>query len=133
MYDTIRKAAKKKEAAQKANGETLLMRCEGLLIWASVDFIQRYVFPGGMLPSERRLLREVEDAGLARTHIRRFGQDYARTLAEWTARFDRQAAAVRAQGFDARFDRLWRYYLAYCEAGFRTGRTDVVQLGLAKG
>ena len=95
------------------------------------DFIQLHIFPGGMLPSEARLRRETHAAGLAWTDARRFGQDYARTLADWSRRFEGQLAAVRRQGFDARFERLWRYYLAYCEAGFRTGRTDVVQLGLA--
>ena len=97
------------------------------------DFIQLNVFPGGMLPSERRLLQETERAGLAWTGVRRFGQDYARTLSEWARRYGEAVEAVHAQGFDARFDRLWRYYLAYCEAGFRTERTDVVQLGLMAG
>ena len=97
------------------------------------DFIQLNIFPGGMLPSERRLLQETERAGLAWTGVRRFGQDYARTLAEWARRYGEAVEAVHAQGFDARFDRLWRYYLGYCEAGFRTARTDVVQLGLTAG
>ncbi len=94
------------------------------------DFIQLQVFPGGMLPSETRLEAETTRAGLKQTDIRRFGQDYARTLAEWGKRYRAQAAAAQAQGFDATFDRMWRYYLAYCEAGFRTARTDVVQIGL---
>ncbi len=94
------------------------------------DFIQLNIFPGGMLPSERRLREETDRAGLGWTGLRRFGQDYARTLAEWARRYGEQLEAMRSQGFDVRFDRLWRYYLAYCEAGFRTARTDVVQLGL---
>ncbi|MBE7217800.1 MAG: class I SAM-dependent methyltransferase [Caulobacteraceae bacterium] len=97
------------------------------------DFIQLHVFPGGMLPSERRLRQETDAAGLAWTDLRRFGQGYADTLREWGRRFAAAEPQVRAQGFDRRFERLWRYYLAYCEAGFRTGRTDVVQLGLARG
>jgi cyclopropane-fatty-acyl-phospholipid synthase len=96
------------------------------------DFIQLHVFPGGMLPSEARLRQETDRAGLDWTNIRRFGQDYAETLAVWGELYRANAAEVWSQGFDARFDRLWRYYLAYCEAGFRTGRTDVIQLGLAK-
>ncbi len=96
------------------------------------DFIQLNVFPGGMLPSERRLQQETDQAGFSWTGVRRFGHDYADTLAEWARRYVDRSADVRAQGFDTRFDRLWRYYLAYCEAGFRTGRTDVVQLGLMK-
>ena len=96
------------------------------------DFIQLHVFPGGMLPSEARLLSEAARAGLRQTGLRRFGQDYARTLADWVRRYEAGTAAVRAQGFDRRFERLWRYYLAYCEAGFRNARTDVVQLVLAR-
>jgi cyclopropane-fatty-acyl-phospholipid synthase len=97
------------------------------------DFIQLHVFPGGMLPSEARLRQETDRAGLGWTQIRRFGHSYADTLGEWARRYGAGAGEVRAQGFDERFDRLWRYYLAYCEAGFRTGRTDVIQLGLARG
>ncbi len=96
------------------------------------DFIQMHIFPGGMLPSESRLKQETDRVALDWTGVRRFGQDYADTLAEWGRRYRAHAAEVAAQGFDDRFDRLWRYYLAYCEAGFRTRRTDVIQLGLAR-
>jgi cyclopropane-fatty-acyl-phospholipid synthase len=85
-----------------------------------------------MLPSETRLRQETDRAGLAWRSVRRFGRDYARTLSDWAVRYDRAAKAMCAQAFDARFDRLWRYYLAYCEAGFTTGRTDVLQVSLAK-
>ena len=97
------------------------------------DFIQLNIFPGGMLPSDRRLRQETDRVGLAWTGVRRFGLNYADTLAEWARRYREKIGAVHAQGFDVRFDRLWRYYLGYCEAGFRTGRTDVIQLGLALG
>jgi cyclopropane-fatty-acyl-phospholipid synthase len=96
------------------------------------DFIQLHIFPGGMLPSETRLRQETDRAGLEWTGIRRFGQDYAETLAEWARLYHAQTGRVRALGFDTRFDRLWRYYLAYCEAGFRTERTNVIQLGLIR-
>ncbi len=96
------------------------------------DFIQLRVFPGGMLPSERRLREETSRAGLSWTGIERYARGYADTLKEWGRRYRARAADVAALGFDARFDRLWRYYLAYCEAGFRTGRIDVVQMGLAR-
>lgn len=96
------------------------------------DFIQLHVFPGGMLPTETRLKQETERAGLAWTDVRRFGQDYAETLSAWSRRYRARFGEVRTLGFDERFDRLWRYYLAYCEAGFRTGRTDVIQLGLVR-
>ncbi len=95
------------------------------------DFIQLNIFPGGMLPNDRRLRQETDRVGLAWTGVHRFGQDYADTLAEWARRYGDRIGAVHAQGFDERFDRLWRYYLGYCEAGFRTGRTDVIQVGLS--
>ncbi len=94
------------------------------------DFIQKHVFPGGMLPSEAQLRQETARAGLVWGEVRRFGQDYAETLAEWAKAFEANWPTIRALGFDERFHRLWRYYLGYCEAGFRTGRTDVIQLTL---
>lgn len=96
------------------------------------DFIQKYIFPGGMLISERRLRAETDRVGLAWSDIARFGQDYARTLAEWATRFEAAWSEIRPLGFDERFRRLWRFYLSYCEAGFSTGRTDVIQLSLAR-
>lgn len=96
------------------------------------DFIQKYVFPGGMLPSEPRLAPVIAGAGLDWDTTERFGQDYAATLERWSHRFDDAWPAIAAGGrFDDRFRRLWRFYLAYCEAGFRSGRTDVIQIGLA--
>jgi cyclopropane-fatty-acyl-phospholipid synthase len=96
------------------------------------DFIQRYVFPGGMLASLERLKEETAKAGLAWRRVEAFGQSYAETLAEWARRFQAKWNDIRAMGFDERFKQLWLFYLGYCEAGFRTGRTDVVQLELAK-
>jgi cyclopropane-fatty-acyl-phospholipid synthase len=97
------------------------------------DFIQKYVFPGGMLPSETRLKEETARAGLEWRDIVHFGQNYADTLAEWARRFESAWDDIRGLGFDERFRRLWRFYLGYCEAGFRTERTNVVQLSLTKG
>ena len=88
------------------------------------DFIQMHVFPGGMLPSEERLDAVTSDAGLTGRIVRRFGADYAETLRRWRIAFD----AAAAPGKDERFRRLWRYYLAYCEAGFLSGRIDVVHM-----
>ena len=96
------------------------------------DFIQKYVFPGGMLPSETRLKEETARAGLEWRDIVHFGQNYADTLAEWARRFESAWEDIRSLGFDERFRRLWRFYLGYCEAGFRTERTNVVQLSLGK-
>ncbi|MDP9102626.1 MAG: class I SAM-dependent methyltransferase, partial [Pseudomonadota bacterium] len=96
------------------------------------DFIQKYIFPGGMLPSDERLRAETAKAGLAWRSCVGFANDYARTLSEWGERFEQAWPEIEALGFDEKFRRLWRYYLGYCEAGFRTGRTDVVHLTLAK-
>lgn len=94
------------------------------------DFIQRYIFPGGMLPSPGGLRRQFEQAGLAVTSDAGFGLDYARTLDEWRQRFEGAWPRIREMGFDERFRRMWNFYLAYCEAGFRTGHVDVRQIAL---
>jgi cyclopropane-fatty-acyl-phospholipid synthase len=96
------------------------------------DFIQKYIFPGGVLPSEARLHPVVAEAGLGWGAVERFGRDYADTLAAWARRFDGAWPDIRHEGarFDEPFRRLWLFYLAYCEAGFRSGRTDVIQVAL---
>ena len=101
---------------------------------ARTDFIQKYIFPGGCLPSERKIAPIISRAGLTQIDVERFGRDYADTLAQWAQRFDAAWDEIRAQSptFDERFRRLWRFYLAYCEAGFRSARTDVVQLALGR-
>jgi cyclopropane-fatty-acyl-phospholipid synthase len=91
------------------------------------DFIQTYVFPGGMLLSPQSLREQCRQAGLKLAEAYSFGLDYARTLETWLGRFDRVADQVTKLGFDERFRRMWRYYLAYCAAGFKTRRTDVLQ------
>ena len=98
----------------------------------SSDFIQQYIFPGGMLPSPGEFRRQAALAGLRVVGSRSFGTHYARTLATWRARFLERAAAVRAQGFDERFVRIWHFYLAYCEAAFAEGNTDVTQYTLER-
>ena len=97
------------------------------------DFIQKYIFPGGMLPSEASLKPVIDQTGLGWLHVERFGQDYADTLKLWDERFQAAWDDIRRMGgFDERFRRLWRFYLAYCEAGFRSARTDVIQLALTR-
>jgi cyclopropane-fatty-acyl-phospholipid synthase len=91
------------------------------------DFIQQYVFPGGMLPSPSRFRALAGEHGLAVTDAFAFGLDYARTLRIWRERFMARLPEVRARGFDERFVRTWEFYLAYCEAAFAHGNTDVVQ------
>ena len=99
---------------------------------SGTDFIQQYIFPGGMLPSPAAFRRHAEKAGLQVVEQFRFGRHYARTLATWRASFMSQLAAVRALGFDDRFIRIWQFYLAYCEAAFAEGNTDVVHFTLQK-
>ncbi len=101
---------------------------------ARTDFIQKYVFPGGSLPSEARMAPVLDRAGLSVAGVERFGVDYADTLAEWARRFEAAWGDIvrNGAGFDDRFRRLWRFYLAYCEAGFRSGRTDVIQMALER-
>ena len=96
------------------------------------DFIQKYIFPGGVLPSEVALKPVIDKAGLQWSSVARFGQDYADTLAEWHVRFEAAWNEIQPLGFDERFRKLWAFYLSYCEAGFRTGRTDVIQLELKR-
>ncbi|WP_024511943.1 cyclopropane-fatty-acyl-phospholipid synthase family protein [Bradyrhizobium sp. ARR65] len=97
-----------------------------------VDFIQRYVFPGGMLPSPQVLKSLGERFGIPVIRERIFGQDYAKTLAAWRNNFRGAWPNLRPLGFDDRFRRLWEYYLAYCEAGFLSGNIDVRQVVFAK-
>ena len=91
----------------------------------TVDFIQRYIFPGGCLPSKTVLRHEFERAGLRLVSQESFGLSYARTLAEWRRRYHAGWPEIAALGFDDRFRRLWDYYLSYCAAGFLEGVTDV--------
>lgn len=100
----------------------------------NVDFIQTYVFPGGLLISERAFAALAAENALSWQDRHAFGLSYAETLTHWRENFDRAAAAgtLPAQ-FDARFIALWRYYLMYCEGGFRGGGIDVIQVTLIKG
>lgn len=100
---------------------------------AGVDFVQTYVFPGGMLPTLRSLQQAVGEAGLSWRCCVDRGADYAITLARWRARFEKAWPSIRALGFDEGFHRMWRYYLAYCEAGFRVGRLNLRQIALDRG
>ncbi len=100
---------------------------------ASADFIQTYVFPGGMLLRESTFHRLAEARGLAWQDGESFGHDYAETLRLWRERFDLAVDEGRLPaGFDARFVRLWRFYLMYCEGGFRSGGIDVAHVTLVK-
>ncbi|HTZ03409.1 MAG TPA: cyclopropane-fatty-acyl-phospholipid synthase family protein [Xanthobacteraceae bacterium] len=89
------------------------------------DFIQRRIFPGGMLPTRAIIAGEAARAGLKLVHHEAFGSSYARTLQEWRRRFAAAAPQLNGLGFDRRFRRMWQYYLSYCEVGFRSGAVNV--------
>ena len=99
----------------------------------SVDFIQRYIFPGGSLPSVAVIADHLaRDTDLQMVHLRDITRDYALTLAHWRERFLAAQATVRQLGFDQTFVRMWEFYLAYCEGGFRERIIGTVQLAFAK-
>ena len=94
---------------------------------SGTDFIQQYIFPGGMLPSPARFRQLAHDAKLTVQDQFSFGVDYAETLNRWSQQFEAKLGEITELGFDESFVRIWRMYLAYCEAGFREQRTDVKQ------
>ena len=89
------------------------------------DFIQRYIFPGGMLPTVTRMGEEATKVGLVFEVVERFGKSYAQTLVAWRNEFRAHWPQIKTQGFDERFRRMWEYYLTYCEVGFENGDVDV--------
>lgn len=91
------------------------------------DMVRSFIFPGGMLPSVSRFKTEAAKAGLHVTDNFSFGQDYATTLEHWLKSFEDNLGAVRSLGFDEKFIRIWRFYLAACIASFKCGRTNVIQ------
>ena len=96
----------------------------------TTDFIREFIFPGGLLPSPSRFVQEARKAGFEEAGRRSFGHDYAETLRRWRDAFDLAGHRVHAMGFDQRFQRLWRFYLTYCEVGFDQRFTDVAQFHL---
>lgn len=97
-----------------------------------VDFIQKYIFPGGMLPSKTVLRQQVLKAGLEEVGCLEFGESYSKTLRHWHERFNADWADISQMGFDERFRRMWNFYLTSCAASFRGGNCDVVQITLVK-
>lgn len=97
-----------------------------------VDFIQKHIFPGGILPSKTKIRELAKQNGFALRSETAFGNDYAKTLLIWLENFDKQYDQIRALGFSEDFIRKWRFYLCYCAAGFSAQRTDVVQFELEK-
>ena len=99
----------------------------------NADFIQTYIFPGGQLLDEPSFEALATERGLSWEDRDGFSKDYAETLKRWRARYEAAVAAGKLKGFDERFHRLWRYYLMYCEGGFRGGVIDVAQVTMVKG
>jgi len=96
------------------------------------DFIQQYIFPGGMLPSPQVFRAQAARQGLRVVNELSFGPDYARTLAEWRDAFKEKLPEVKELGFDDQFLRTWEFYFGYCEAGFRADSISVMQFTLEK-
>lgn len=96
-----------------------------------VDFIQKYIFPGGMLPSPNALKAEVQNAGLAVVKSKEFGLSYSQTLRRWHDVFNAKWDQAAALGFDERFRRMWNFYLTSCAATFESGNCDVTQITIA--
>jgi len=96
------------------------------------DFIQRFIFPGGMLPTKTHLEELADNAGFDIEETHWFGHSYAKTLEQWRYRFENVQREIVAQGFDDRFLKMWRYYLVYCETGFTFESTDVGLMKLVK-
>jgi cyclopropane-fatty-acyl-phospholipid synthase len=97
-----------------------------------IDFIQKYIFPGGMLPSPKILVREVEKAGLSVARSIEFGESYSQTLRRWHKAFNGKWDQISKMGFDDRFRRMWNFYLTSCAATFQSGNCDVTQITIKK-
>ena len=96
----------------------------------NVDFIQAFIFPGGLLPSKTQIHQLAEQHGFTVTNEHSFGLDYAETLHRWHQNFSQHSDALAKMGYDQRFQRIWQYYLDYCRVGFESKCTDVIQISL---
>ena len=123
----------KLKAGGKACIQTITMRDDLFERYVrSTDFIQQYIFPGGLLPSPSAFRAQAERAGLEVVNEMAFGEDYAETLRRWRVQFLAREGELRKLGFDTRFMRIWEFYLAYCQAAFAAGNTNVVQFTLRR-
>jgi len=129
-FETIRRCLK---PGGKACIQSITIRDDLFERYArSSDFIQQYIFPGGMLPSPSVFEQQAQRAGLIVEKRLAFGPDYAETLRRWRDAFLSQEAEVNRLGFDLRFQRIWLFYLSYCEAAFDQGNTNVMQFTLRR-
>jgi len=129
-FDTVRNRLKPQA---KATIQTITIADDRFEKYRNqVDFIQKYIFPGGMLPSPQVFTQQADLAGLTITKNLAFGQDYSHTLRIWFDQFNAAWPSIQKFGFDNRFRRMWNYYLAACAASFRYKNTDVIQFTLTK-
>lgn len=113
--------------------QSITIRNESFASYArGTDFIQQYIFPGGMLPSPKKFVQVAQKQGLKLTATTDFGLDYAKTLAAWELNFTEVEQKVRDMGFDDSFIRMWRFYLKYCQGGFEAEKLGVSQFRLAR-
>ena len=96
------------------------------------DFIQTYIFPGGMLPSVEEMNKVIISRGLHIKNKKMFGNDYAKTIRIWSESFENSWDCIKSLGFSESFKRLWNYYLGYCEGGFKSGNINVGQFLIKK-
>ena len=94
------------------------------------DFIQKYIFPGGFLPSKKSLYNYAKKSGLEINEYNSYGQHYSNTLIMWRKEFIKKWESISKQGFDLTFKRMWNFYLSYCEAGFKSKNIDLIQFSL---
>lgn len=127
-FSTVKNRMKK---GGKAMVQTITIADESFQTYRKTsDFIRQYTFPGGMLPSVEVFNKEAKKAGLKCKEVFAFGQDYAKTLAEWLKTFDASVMRFKEMGYNEEFIRSWRYYMAACAGSFAAGRTNVVQIEL---
>ena len=129
-FDKVRACLKPKA---RASLQIITLEEERFKIYRKgVDFIQKYIFPGGMLPSKTALRAEIAHAGLTETKVLEFGESYSQTLRRWHERFNGAWGEIAPMGFDERFRRMWNFYLTSCAASFHGGNCDVVQITIEK-
>jgi cyclopropane-fatty-acyl-phospholipid synthase len=114
--------------------QSILMSHERMLATrGSFSWIQKHIFPGGLIPSLEAITANAAAAGLTVTAANRFGPHYAETLRRWRSQFTERWSAIQGSRFDERFRRTWEFYLAYSEAGFTSGYLDVAHVQLCRG
>lgn len=130
FFDTLRKRLKPGKAATL---QIITLPEQRYKVYRrGVDFIQKYIFPGGMLPSRTILHQQVERAGLQVIRSIEFGESYSRTLRKWHVNFNEKWGAISNLGFDERFRRMWNFYLTSCASAFQSGNCDVTQITVTR-